>query len=372
MALSHAQARLFRLRSQRLYSRTPDTARSAADVVRSLCGVQAQDLSAARLAVRARSAGLLAADVEHARLEERSIVRTWAMRGTLHLVAADDLGWMLPLFGPVFIAGNRRRYAQLGLDEETSAKGIRLLRDLLAVRGPLTRAEIVEQLAGSGIRLEGQAAPHLIGRAALEGVICHGPDRDGEPAYVLLEEWVGPGRMLSPDEALAELVRRYLDAYGPATPHDLAAWSGLPMGEVRAAWQRIAAELIEVDLAGSPAWMLATRAGWLDEPPPDRPVVRLLPRFDPYLLGYRGRALAVPPEHEKRIHPGGGMLHPALTVDGWAVAAWRITRHRQRLEVIVEPFETLPESVLPGLEAEVADLGRFLGGEATLQVAGSK
>ncbi len=140
--------------------------------MKELCGIQAQELSSAALAIRARTTGSAAADVEQARIEERSIVRTWGPRGTLHLLATEDIGWLLPFLGPVFIAGDRRRRAELGLDEETCARAIHILRDVLANQGPLTRAELVEQLATHGIHLEGQARPHLLSRAALEGVIC--------------------------------------------------------------------------------------------------------------------------------------------------------------------------------------------------------
>src|SRR5205823_1421611 len=124
----------------------------------------------------------------------------WGQRGTLHLLATEDISWLLPILGPVFIAASQRRRMELGLDEDTCARGIRIMRDALARHGPLTRAELVEQLAISAIRIEGQARPHLLHRAALEGVICYGPDRGREPTYVLLSEWVEQEHTL-PEEA---------------------------------------------------------------------------------------------------------------------------------------------------------------------------
>jgi len=317
-----------------------------------------------------RSADLLAADVEYARVQERTIIRTWGQRGTLHLLATEDLGWLLPLFGPVFIAGDRRRREELGLDEDTCARAISVIRDVLASQGALTRAELVEQLAARGIRLTGQARPHLLYRAALEGIICLGPERGAEPTYVLLNDWVEPGRAtLSPEAALAELVLRYLQAYGPATPEDLAAWSGMPISRIRPAWPRIADQLLEVEVAGSPAWMLKTYAAWLDEPPTPAPIVRLLPGFDIYLLGYQNRDLAVPSQHAKRINAGGGMIHPVLLVDGRAVGTWKSKRQKNRLEVVVEPFDQLAIRVQQGLQAEITDFARFLGVPASLLLA---
>jgi len=368
ISLSGDQVRLLRLRAQRLTPRSGDGVSDVGLLVQELCGIQAQDARAATLALRVRSTGLLAADVERARVQERTIIRTWGQRGTLHLLAAQDLGWLLPLFGPVFIAGSRRRRAELGLDEETCARGIHVIRETLASQGPLTRAEIVEQLAVHGLHIEGQARPYLLYRAALEGIICLGPDRGAEPAYVLLSDWVQQGQALPQEAAYMELVRRYLGAYGPATPEDMASWSGLPISRIRAAWQHVADQLMEVESGGSAAWMLKTRAVWLDEPLLADRVVCLLPGFDIYLLGYQKRDLAVPQQHAKRINAGGGILHPTLLVDGRAVGTWKSLRKKNHLDVLVEPFDQLAPGVYPGLEAEVADLARFLEVEASLQV----
>jgi len=367
-SLSDDQVRLLRLRAQQLHSRRARSVTSVRQVVKDLCGAQAQDASAAALAVRARCAGIVASDVEDARVQERSVVRTWCMRGTLHLLATEDLGWLLSLLGPVFVRSGRRRRTELGLDEDTCKRGVRVIRDALTNRGPLTRAEIAGQLAARRIRTAGQATVHLIGLAALEGVICYGPNHGREPTYVALADWIGQLPALSQEKALAELARRYLMAYGPATPEDLAAWSGLPLGEVRAAWQQITAQLIEVKIGDYSAWMLKTRARWLDRTPARRPIVRLLPSYDTYLLGYRSRDLALAPKHAKRIHPGGGLLRPALLADGKVIGAWNIQRRRDRVDVMVKPFEDLTPNAQRELEVEVKDLAHFLGVEAELKV----
>ena len=243
------------------------------------------------------------------------------------------------------------------------------MRDVLASQGPLTRAEIVEQLAVSGMRVEGQARPHLLFRAALEGVICLGPDRGTEPTYVLLGDWVDiGGHSLSQETALAELARRYLEAYGPATAEDMAAWSGMPISGIRAAWRRIADQLMEVEIGGSAAWMLKTRAAWLDEPPIAGRVVCLLPGFDIYLLGYQNRDLVAPRLYAKRVNAGGGIVRPTLLLDGLAAGTWKSQRKKNHLDVIVEPFDQLAPEVYPGLEAEVTDLARFLRVQTSLRV----
>jgi Winged helix DNA-binding domain len=371
IALSNDHVRFLRLQAQRLAPSLSRNVASIAQIVKDVCGIQAQDASAATLSVRVRSTGLLAADIEQARVQNRSIIRTWGPRGTLHLLATEDLGWLLPLLGPVFVAGDRRRREELGLDEDTCARGINLIRNILANQGPLTRAELVEQLAARGLQLEGQARPHLLYRAALEGIICLGPERGNEPTYVLLNDWVAQEDRASPlseDAALAELTRRYLGAYGPATLKDLTTWSGMPLSKIRSAWNHIADQLLGVEVAGTPTWMLKANAAWLDEFPTHIPIVRLLPRFDTYLLGYQKRDLAVPPQHAKRINAGGGIIHPTLTVDGRVVGIWKSARKSSHMEVIVEPFDKLSPHVYPGLEADISDLSRFLETPITLHI----
>ena len=367
LSLTADQTRLLRLRAQGLYRPPSAAASDVAQIVGEAAGLQAQDAAAGMRAVWARGAGLLVADVEQARVGARSIVRTWAMRGTLHLVAAADLDWLLALFGPALLRGDQRRRAQLGLADALCARAMSLIRDAIVDEGPRTRADLAACLAAEGIPTAGQAIVHLLYYAVLDGLICQGPDRDGEPAYVLRDEWIPRGPAPARPEALAELARRYLAAYGPAGPDDLAAWSGLPKPDVRIAWQGITDEVIAVEAAGQPAWLLQTRAGWLDDPPP-RPIVRLLPSFDTYLLGYRDRRLSVAPEYARHIHPGGGILHPTLLVDGQAQGVWRSGRKRNRLEVVVLPFAELAPPVQAGLEAAATDLGRFLGLPADLRV----
>jgi uncharacterized protein YcaQ len=371
ISLSNDQVRFLRLRAQRLTPQSPGEVTGVTQVVKEVCGIQAQDASAATLAVRARSVGVVVADIERERVQDRTIIRTWGPRGTLHLLASDDIGWLIPLLGPVFVAGDRKRREELGLDEDICARGIHIIRNVLANQGPLTCAELVEQLAIHGIHLEGQARPHLLARAALEGLICLGPDRGAEPTYVLLNDWIDQehtGHPLSEDEAYAELTRRYLSAYGPATPEDQAAWSGLPLSKTRAAWHHIADQLTEIEIASSPAWMLKKREEWLDQLPTHPLIVRLLPRFDIYLLGYQKRDLAVQPQYAKRINAGGGIVHPTVLVNGRTVGTWKSKREKNHLVVMVEPFEQLASEIYGGLEAEAEDMARFLGVKATLHV----
>ncbi len=369
--LSIEQIRLLRLRAQRLHPEVTRVISGVAQLVRELGGLQAQEIQSARLAVRARSINLVVDDVKQAREDERSIVLTWCMRGTMHLVSTDDLSWLLPFFGPIFIRKSKRRYAQLGLDQETRMYATRAIRDVLSKRGPLIRAELAEALAAKGIPVAGQAIAHLVRYAALEGVICFGPERDGELTYVLLEDWVQLEGQLGPEQRQAELARRYLQAYGPATPNDFANWSGISVSQAQAGFKAISNDLLEVEVANSSAWMLKRYSTWLDEPSGDH-IVRLLPRYDVYLLGYRSRDFMVSAPYARRIHPGGGQIQSSLIVDGRAVGVWKTKHKKNRSTIVIDPFEPLSANLMPGLEAEVQDIGRFLRQDTTLHVENSE
>jgi hypothetical protein len=352
------QANLCRMRPQTLWIRQIT---NVVQVVGIVCGLQAQDLQAATLSIWPRSHNLTAADVRQAIEGDRSIIRTWVMRGTLHLVAAEDLDWMLSLFGPVFSRGTQRRRLELGLDDQTSDKAVQLIDQILAVSGPLTRAELAKQLEAHDIPTAGQAIAHAIGYAALQGVLCFGPGRNGKPTYVRLEDWIKrPLSTPSQDEALPELARRYLNAYGPATTADLASWSGLLMPQVRQAWGSIADELLEVEIDGRPTWMLQTHADRLDQKPPKDPIVRLLPAYDTYLLGYKSRDFMLDPAYARRVHPGGGLIRPTLLVNGRIEGTWKLMKQGKHQEVVIESFEKLTAAVRDGVEEEVKDLSRFL------------
>ena len=324
------------------------------DVVRRVAGVQAQTWTAAALAVRARSSATVWSDVDQARVADRSVVRGWYQRGTLHLVAVDDLPWLLVALRPAVDALLRRqRFAELGLDGETRAAGRKRLLFELSRRGPLTRAEIGTSLAAAGLLAAstGQAVIHLIRDAALHQEVCYGPDRDGKETWVAAADWLGPVGTTGRETALAELAGRYLAAYGPATAEDLAAWSGLPKPEAREAFT-LRRDLVEVSTPGGPMAMLA---GQETEVRPGEP--RLIGEYDTYLLGHAGRGPVLDERFRRRIHPGGGLLRPAVVgPDGRVAGGWRFDRRRGAVDL--EPF-TGGAFTGGALDAEVADVTRF-------------
>jgi Winged helix DNA-binding domain len=324
--------------------------------VERLLAVQAQDLRAARLALRARGKGLTAADVDRALTVERSLAVGWLGRGTLHLVRPEDYPWLLGLTAPPQAARSRRRLRQEGVSAADAQRAVAVIEGALASEGPLGRPQLAERIAACGIQTEGQATPLLFNLAAVRGVAVLGPVRDGRQEFALARDWLGaapPPELggAKRDIALAELARRYLAGHGPATAADLAAWVGLPLRDARAGLRAIAAELVEL---GAGLVELAGRVRT-----PGRLPARLLPAFDPYLLGWKDRSFAVPARHARRVHPGGGMLRAVATVDGVAVGTWSTRRRGERVKVEIEPFAPLAPGAVRALRAEAADVERF-------------
>jgi Winged helix DNA-binding domain len=354
-AVRVAELRARRAAAQRLHR---PAGAGAVAVVRALLAVQAQDRRAARLALRARTTGLRAADVDAALTGGRSLVVAWLGRTTLHLVAREDYPWLLGLTSSGGPAGGPLRLAQEGVTLDEADRAAALVERALLDDGPLPRADLSARIAAAGIRAEGQATPHILALAARRGAIVLGPvGDDGEQRFAATRDWLGavpdvPLAGAARDRALAELARRYLSGHGPATAADLATWAGLPLRDARAGLGAIAGEIEDLD---GGLVDLAARGV------PDRRTLapRLLPAFDPYLLGWKDRAFAVPAAHAKRVHPGGGMLRAVATAGGVAVGTWSARRRGGRTVVAVDPFGQMTARVRAALEAEGEDVARF-------------
>jgi hypothetical protein len=331
--------------------------------VRQLLGLQGQDIPAVRMSVRARTEHLHERDVLAALDRPPALVRIWAMRGTLHLVAATDARWLTTLFGPRLRAATAGRRRSLGIPDERCEIALPLLAEILAA-GPLVRGDIVRGLHDSGFEIEAgsQAVPHLLGYAGAGGLVCCGP---GE-TFAFVEDWLPPATdppdPPDPPDLPAELARRYLTGHGPAAAADLAAWSGLPLTQARAAFGSIEDELRWWDTDLGP---MAS----IDKTPAnkgDSPAVRLLPRYDGYLIGWRDRDLVLDAANARAIHPGGGVLNAALVIDGFVRGSWGWAKRSGKRVIVVTPFTPLQRKEIAGVEADAADVSRFLGEDVGL------
>lgn len=365
--LTRSQLQQLRLAAQHLGEQR---ATGVAALTSALVAIQSQEKPSSILAIRPRTKKITARDVEQALESTRTIIRTWCLRGTLHLIAAADVHWLLPLVAPRLLKNLQRRHRQLGLDDDTLTAATKLFMAALRERGPMTRAELSALLEQNGISAEGQRLPHLIGRAALLGLLCHGPERDGTQTYVLLQDWLEDAPT-PVEDGWTKLAARYLATYGPASVDDFATWSGALKKDARAAFDAHRADLIEFEAEGQSLWLHQAQAeALLDTLDSASPGVHLIPAYDPLQLGYQSRDWFVHPQFARQIHPGGGFLRPTLLIDGEAAGTWKLTRRNNALEVTVTPFTEMSSEHLPLLQAEVDDLGRFLDAETTLHIVG--
>jgi len=330
---------------------------TAADVVRRLGALQAQDLPGALTSVALRTASRLRKDVE-ASLDAGEVVRSWPMRGTLHLVAAEDLQWFLDTAGVRTLAGTGRRWAQLELDEAQAERARDIVLEAFTARDRASRAELLSAIAAGGVPVTGQRGYHLLWYLSQTGTLCLGPtDGAGEQLFVLLDAWVRAPRRLDRDEALAELALRYFIGHGPATVADLARWAGCTVRDVRAGLAAVRDRLEAVTVEGTEYLMDPGTPDRLAAARAEAAGVLLLPGFDEFVLGYGDRTAVVPAEFADRIVPGGnGMFRATVVHGGRVVATWRRTGRGAKRTVDVEPFTELPRKVaaaIPGLAADL-------------------
>jgi hypothetical protein len=321
--------------------------RSPEQVAERLLAVQGQDPRGARLAVRARTSGVTAADVDRALSEERSLLITWLNRGTLHLVRREDYPWLHALTTPPLLTSSARRLRQEGVSPDEAERAVRTIEKALADEGPLTRLQLRERLDRAGVSTAGQALIHLLFLAALRGIAVRGPMVGKEHAYVLVRDWLGEQRPVDREAALAELARRYLVGHGPADDRDLARWAGLPLRDARAGLAAISKQLVERDDG-----LLELKKA--PEPAP-LPPPRLLGAFDPLLLGWTSREEVVGP-HQMLVTMNG-IFRPFALVKGRAVATWRLAGRK----LTIEPLEQVTKEDENRLAAEAEAVLAFLG-----------
>jgi len=337
---------------------------SPAEVVAHLTAMQAQDYRGALWSIGLRLPGSTIADVERA-IAGREIIRTWPMRGTLHFVAAGDVRWMLQLLAPRLVKGMAGRRRQLGLDDATIARSRKAFAKALRDGLSLTRDEMRAVLARAGIEASGARGYHVFAQLCQEGLLCFGAHRARQPTFALLDEWVPAAPALAREEALARLATRYFRGHGPATERDLAWWSGLNLGDVRASIALAKSSLVEQTLGGVRYFHARDASG----APPAARAVYLLPGFDELLLGYTDRSATMDPAHARFVAPGGnGVFRPTIVSNGRVIGTWKAAVAKgSKVGVVVTPttFAPLARADARALPAAVERYERFVLAPAT-------
>jgi hypothetical protein len=352
-ALTHEQVAGWRIARSRLVERAPRRLLEA--VASEICGVQAQVMSSAEQALWTRVEGASPARVKEALWERRSLVKTWAMRGALHLLAADD--W--PLFaGAAATRDHYRKPSWLRGFQISATELDRLLAGVTDALGsePLTKVELAETVGGAmGKRLLSGWGEHLK-LVAYQGGLCFGPNRGRNVTFVRPSVWLRRKATLDPQEALAELARRYVHAYGPATHEDFAVWWHMTPTAARKLFAEL--DLAEVAVDGEPRWALRDDVDAIAECGLDGRV-RLLGGFDALTIAWRPREGSfVPDGYLPRVSRTAGWISPIVLARGRAAGMWEPKRRGQRVEVQIEPFVRVNRR---GVEAEARKLADFYG-----------
>jgi hypothetical protein len=315
---------------------------------------QAQDYAHGLWAVGVRQPGSTAATVEQA-LAGRRLVRTWLLRGTLHLAAAADVRWLLELVAPRLIARSATVYRQRELDAATISRSLQVFGQTLAGQPPQPRRVLAVALQQAGIRTDEQRLYSLLHRAVLERLICPATRAGAEPTYALLDDWLPPAPPLAAPDAVAELARRYFRSHGPATLADFAWWAGLPLGVARQGLEAAQPGLLAETIAGQTYWLPPPPAAW----PPVLDAY-LLPAFDEYLLAYQNREWVLDAAQAPRVLTVNGIFRPIIVVDGRVAGTWQRPA-RPGGPVELTPFGELPPEAAGPLAAALARVQQFWG-----------
>jgi hypothetical protein len=351
-----------RMRNSRL---TGTGLRSPEEAVGWHLAMQAQDYGPAKWSIGQRSKGLKDEDVDEA-VAAGSIIRTHVLRPTWHFVAGDDLRWLLALSGPRVQQWNAGRYRELGLDARTRVRGEKVIVSALEGGNRLTRKEIAKVLEDSGIDRSGQRMPYILIHCELEAVIGSGGLAGKQQTYILLDDRIPAGGPFDRDDALAELVRRYLMSHGPATVKDMRWWSGLTMADLRTGLEHLGEKVQSDQLDGMVLWSIASE----DSPPPAPRGAHLLQTYDELVVGYAESRFYGDPGAEKARAAWSDRTYPSgmLLLNGRIVGHWRRTIERTEVPIEFHLYQEPKPADTKALEAAATNLGRFLDLPVSLDV----
>lgn len=341
-----------RLMSQRVM---PPTFTNPAEAVRWLGAVQAQDFLGSLWALGCRVQDATEPLIEQA-IAERTIVRTWPMRGTVHVVPAEDARWMVDLLAPRVMSRTQSIYRQLELDQAVLARSRDVVTRALSGGKALRRNDLYALLDAEGIATGDMRGLHIIGHLAQAALICFGPRAGKQPTFTLLDEWVPNPRTPGREEAIAELVARYFRSHGPATIHDFIWWTGLTMAEARAGIEAVQPQLARETIDGKAYY-------WAESTPsvtPRSPALYLLPPFDEYLVSYKDRSPSLEPWNSFVASPDRH-LGSIIVIDGRVVGTWKRTFKKDSVTIEATCGRDLTDAEIEAFEAAARRYAVFVG-----------
>lgn len=337
---------------------------SVPEAVRWMTAMQAQDLPAALWAagIRVRNADV---DTVRSALDQGLIVRSWPMRGTLHLLAPEDLRWILAITAERLLRGMGGRHRELGIGDGDADAAHDAALPLVSGGRSATRERLFRAFEEAGQPTAGQRGIHLLAILCQRGWLVQGPLAGNQQQWVAFDEWIKESRTLDRAEGIAELLLRYLRSHGPATERDFAWWSNTPLTEVRTALGTVKDQLVELQFEGTGYWLSPATAALLDGGVPGQRTVLALPGFDEFLLGYTDRSLVLPPEHAQKVVPGGnGMFKKTVVAGGEVIGTWARQGSGRTAAVVTEPFDAvngLRPATQRSFELQAARYLKFVG-----------
>lgn len=327
------------------------------DVVAWLGAIQAQDYRGALWAVGLRMRNAVEPDIERA-LADRTIIRTWSMRGTLHFVAAADIRWMLELLTPRVVANNvQRLFRQFDLDESTFARSKDLFTRALQGRRQLTRNAMYDILEAGGVSTAGQRGLHILWRLAQDRVICFGAREGKQQTFALLDEWAPKAMRMERDKSLAEIAKRYFTGHGPATLQDFAWWSGLTTADATAGLEMAKRSLARETINRQTYWF-ASSTSKTKHP---SPTAYLLPAYDEYTVAYKDRSAVLNPEYAKLPNYGYGIFNSTIVINSQIVGTWKRTLNEGSLIITPSLFTKLKRAESRAIARAAGRYAKFLG-----------
>jgi len=340
----------------------------AATTVRELVGymgaMQAQDFAMAKWAIGKRLQLFDDSEVERA-IDQGEVIRTHLMRPTWHLVAAEDIYWMLELTAPQVKSTTRSYDQKLELTEALFAKSRKLIIASLKDGNHLTRDELMAIHKKAGIATDLNRPQHIMLRSELDGIVCNGAIKGNKHTYALLSERVPKNQNMTRDEALHKIAWKYFSSHGPTTLKDFIWWSGLHVGDARNVLEMVKANFL-AEKVGDETYYLSNSINHHAEL---KNPVHLLPAFDEFLISYRDRSASLPQENFIRAVSSNGIFRPIIIFDGKVIGLWSRKTRNGKISLTTELFTPQSPFVKRAIEKEAEAFGRFLNKEIEIHLS---
>lgn len=336
--------------------------KSPKEIVSWMGAMQAQDFTMSKWAVGMRLQNSTETEVENA-IDKGDIIRTHLMRPTWHYVSAEDIYWMIELTAPQIKTSMKSRHIGLELTEKVIAMGNRLIENAFSDKKNVTREEIAKKFKKEKIETDDNRLAHFLLLAELDGIICSGQIINNKLSYALLSERVQHRKILTREEALAELAKRYLLSHCPATKEDFSWRSGLSLTEANRGFESVKSDFICERAGGHIYWLTP----YFVSIRKDKPIVHLLPAYDEFLISYRDRRASLSEIDNKKTVSANGIFRPVIVINAQVTGLWKRNTSNNRVIIEITLFKKCTEELGDLIEGKVSDYGRYLSKETGIE-----